>query len=115
MSPEQELKIDNLRQEIALINIERQQDRALKERLLASLARIDSHLQAIERAHAVPKLYSLRQACQVLSKTDRWGRDHPELLPAPVSSHPLRYRISDVEALAEHGLPKMGRKRNGST
>ena len=103
MTPEQELKLDNLLHHLALFAVERQADRARQER-------IDAHLDAIERALAIPVNYSLREMASRLNVSASTIYHHPEEFPAPVSYKPLRYRVSDVEALALHGLPKMGRK-----
>ena len=99
MTPDNQLSIDNLITSISLVLADRQKEKA-------TLAEISERLERIERAHAVPLCYSLREACSRLGFGTGWGNKHPEILPAPISNHPRRYRIEEVEALVRMGIPK---------
>jgi hypothetical protein len=103
VSPDQQLSIDNLITSISLVLADRQ-----KEKM--TLAEIFARLERIERAHAVPLVYSLKQSCTRLGYGISWGRKHPELLPHPISNHPLRYRLAEVEALVAQNEPVKGRR-----
>jgi hypothetical protein len=101
--PDLELKLDNLIAELALEIAQIQKDRKFR-------ASIDARLERLERVHAIPLVYTLKQAAARLGDyKPGWAYKHPELLPIPCSVRPLRYRVSDVEALAR-GIPKTGRK-----
>jgi hypothetical protein len=103
MTPDQELKIYNLTTMLALVLANRQKDQAVLEQLLTRMERLD-------RSHAIPAFYTLRQACARFGFKPSWGHLHPEQLPAPVGNHPLRYRVTEVEALVAGREPSKGKR-----
>jgi hypothetical protein len=93
MTPDQELLLENIRTDFAIVTAERKDDRNLQREILARLDRI-------ELAVGAPLVCGQEQACRRLGFSVHWGRKHPEHLPKPISRHPIKYLIVDVEAMA---------------
>jgi hypothetical protein len=104
MSPEQELRVDNLLGEVRELMTGVESDRAQR-------ALLASRLERIERALALPLNYSLAETCSRLGMSVSTGRKHPERLPTPTSFLPLRYLVADVEALASKPREERGGRR----
>jgi hypothetical protein len=104
LRPEDSLRIDNLVASVALLVAGIREDKAQRAQVLASLERI-------ERAIAVPMTYTLKQTCRRIGCSLSWGQKNGARLPTPVSQHPIRYRIEDVEAMVRDpgpGIKKVG-------
>lgn len=91
--PDLELRLDNLIAELSLELSQIQKDRQMREQ-------INARLERIEQSLALPLVYSPSQAARRLGYGVRWLYDHLSDLPAPVSLHPLRFRVSDIDAFA---------------
>jgi len=76
---------------------------------MLELNTIRARIERIERAQAIPLHYSLREACRRLGISESTGYKHPERLPMPVEGArlPLRYRVEDIETLAEASRQEM--------
>jgi hypothetical protein len=87
------LRIDNLLRAVSTLSSELAEERAQKAQILM-------HLENIERAHAVPLVYTVKQAAQRLNYSLDWTYRHlPELVP-PLSQDPLRFPVQAIDALA---------------
>jgi len=91
--PADDLRVDNLVASVSLVLADRQKHNA-------TLLEITSRLERIERALAIPTVYSLAESCMRLGFSVSTGRKHPERLPTPVTFLPLKYQVADVEAIA---------------
>jgi hypothetical protein len=93
MTPADDVRLENILAELALLKAERAE-------LRGALSRIEGALQRVERVMATPMLYTRAEACQRLGIAVSTAAHDPRRLPAPVAEKPLRYRVEDVEELA---------------
>ncbi len=93
MSPDDDVRIDNLVVSQALLVAEVGREKAERKLIFASL-------QRIERTLAVPLFYNRSEACKRLGIALSTSYKYPHLLPKPARETPPGYRVSDVEAMA---------------
>ena len=103
MTPEQELKLDNLITELALEISQIQEDRRQREL-------VNARLERIERALVIPLVYSAAQAARRLGRSTRWLYDHLAELPKPIETDPLRFRVQEIDAAALKIAPRAPRR-----
>jgi len=108
MIPDQEVRIEALISLLTLERAERTKDRAIFDQ-------INARLERIERAHAIPLEYSLREAgMRIWGMGESWSYKNLDKFPKPVRIDPYRFRVADVEAMAADPLNVQTRRKQRS-